>query len=250
MRRKFHICVPVYNAECWLPEALDSACNQTLQDIEIICVDDGSTDGSLAILKSYAEKDPRITILENDCNRGTHHSRLRAIRASRGDYILWLDADDELLLPIAELALEKANSSRADVVVFRARHGQQTSSHPVAIERKTQSGAHFLELAADRAVSWTLWDKLWRGNMRREVAEELWPSAQSHHLVKAEDLLLFWFAARRCDSYAVLPQPGYHYIHNRGQEVQRRHNPAFQRKFVRDVCAVHGKIFAEAEEWK
>ncbi|MDR0678737.1 MAG: glycosyltransferase, partial [Puniceicoccales bacterium] len=71
------ICIPVYNVEPWLPAALDSACNQTLKDIEIICVDDGSTDGSLAILKSYAQKYPRIKVLENGQNRGLLFTRIR-----------------------------------------------------------------------------------------------------------------------------------------------------------------------------
>ncbi|MDR0340506.1 MAG: glycosyltransferase, partial [Puniceicoccales bacterium] len=82
---KVSICIPVYNVEPWLPAALDSACNQTLKDIEIICVDDGSTDGSLAILKSYAEKDRRIKVLENGTNRGTLYARIRAALATDGD---------------------------------------------------------------------------------------------------------------------------------------------------------------------
>jgi cellulose synthase/poly-beta-1,6-N-acetylglucosamine synthase-like glycosyltransferase len=62
---KVSICIPVYNVEPYLAAALNSALGQTLEDIEVICVDDGSTDGSLAILKSYAAKDPRLHVVEN-----------------------------------------------------------------------------------------------------------------------------------------------------------------------------------------
>lgn len=249
---KVSICIPVYNAEPWLPAALDSACTQTLKDIEIICVDDGSTDGSLAILKSYAARDPRIAIFENDCNRGTHYSRLRAIRASQGDHILWLDADDELFPTIAELAFEKAKSSQADVVLFRTQYARRIGSQRTVpkVLPEGGSGAYFLELAAEGAVSWNLWDKLWRGSMLREIAEEFWLFAQSHHLSKTEDLLLFWFAMRRCGSFAALPQLGYRYVASRGQAARRWGDPAFWRRYVQDVCAVHAKIFAEAEEGK
>jgi glycosyltransferase involved in cell wall biosynthesis len=94
--------MPVYDGEPYLAAALDSALTQTLQNIEVICVDDGSTDGSLAILRSYAAKYPRITVLENGINRGTHYSRMRAILAAKGDFILWLDSDDELYPDVAE----------------------------------------------------------------------------------------------------------------------------------------------------
>jgi glycosyltransferase involved in cell wall biosynthesis len=115
---KVSICIPVYNVEPWLPAALNSACNQTLKDIEIICVDDGSTDGSLAILKSYAEKDPRIKILENEKNRGLLFTRIRSLLASSGEYILCLDSDDELFPNIAEKALASAKRTGADIVFF------------------------------------------------------------------------------------------------------------------------------------
>ena len=96
------ICIPVYNTERYLASSLDSALNQTLKNIEIICVDDGSTDSSLAILKSYEAKYPQIVVvLENGSNRGTYYSRLRAILAAKGEYILCLDSDDRLLLKTA-----------------------------------------------------------------------------------------------------------------------------------------------------
>ncbi len=90
---KVSIIVPVYNAEKYLKDALDSLVNQTLKDIEIICVNDGSTDNSLEILKSYAQKDERVKII-SQANRGQSSARNAGLKIAKGEYIGFLDADD------------------------------------------------------------------------------------------------------------------------------------------------------------
>ena len=90
---KISVVVPVYNAEEYLKESLDSIVNQTLKDIEIICVNDGSTDSSLQILQQYAAKDNRITILSQPNSR-LGATRNAGITVAKGKYITFLDADD------------------------------------------------------------------------------------------------------------------------------------------------------------
>ncbi|MDR2664257.1 MAG: glycosyltransferase [Puniceicoccales bacterium] len=167
---KVSICIPTYSAEPWLPAALDSACGQTLGDIEIVCVDDGSRDGSLAILKSYAAKDPRIRVLENGTNRGTHYSRIRAILAAEGEFILWLDSDDELFPDIAEKAFAKAEAMGADIVLYGAefygRMGKRIQSpwHRMRLpetEGRLDSDG-LIDQVIEGNISPTCWDKLWR----------------------------------------------------------------------------------------
>ena len=95
---KISVVMPVLNGEKYLAEAIESILNQTYQDFELIIVDDGSTDQTPEILRSYAQKDPRIQILTNPINRGIGYSRNRGIALSRGEYIANMDADD-LCLP-------------------------------------------------------------------------------------------------------------------------------------------------------
>ena len=90
---KVSIIIPVYNTEKYLRECLDSVVNQTLKDIEIICVDDGSTDGSLTILREYAEEDHRFKVLIQD-NSGSGPARTLGIREAHGDFLAFMDADD------------------------------------------------------------------------------------------------------------------------------------------------------------
>ena len=94
-RIKVSIIIPVYNAAKFLPECLDSCLNQTLKEIEVICVDDGSTDNSLEILNAYAQKDNRIKVLTQP-NQRQSIARNTAMEVAMGQYIQFVDADDYL----------------------------------------------------------------------------------------------------------------------------------------------------------
>ena len=87
------VIIPVYNTEPWLEECLESACGQTLKNIEILCINDGSTDGSLAVLRKFAERDERIVVINQE-NRGVAHARNVGLNRAKGKYIYFLDSDD------------------------------------------------------------------------------------------------------------------------------------------------------------
>lgn len=90
---KVSVIIPVYNTEEYLRECLDSVINQTLKEIEIICVDDGSSDSSLEILKEYAKKDNRIVVISRE-NKGVGYSRNEGIKIAKGEFIAFMDPDD------------------------------------------------------------------------------------------------------------------------------------------------------------
>lgn len=87
------LLIPIYNVESYLAECLDSALAQTFTDIEIICIDDGSTDSSPEILARYAAKDPRIRVITK-ANSGYGDSMNQGLAAARGTYIAILESDD------------------------------------------------------------------------------------------------------------------------------------------------------------
>ena len=115
---KISVIMPVFNVEKHLDECLDSITGQTLRDIEIICVDDGSTDSSLQILKEHAERDGRIRVIESE-NRGCGHARRLALREAGGKYVLMSDSDDKYTYPEAFADLyEAAESRKVDIVIM------------------------------------------------------------------------------------------------------------------------------------
>ena len=93
MAPKISVIVPVYNTEKYLPECLDSILSQTLTDIEIIAINDGSPDNSIDVLKEYASKDDRLKIIDKE-NEGVGKARNDGIRAAEGEFIAFMDSDD------------------------------------------------------------------------------------------------------------------------------------------------------------
>lgn len=88
------VIIPVYNVEKWLRECLDSVCGQSLRNIEIICINDGSSDRSLDIMKEYAARDDRICIIDKQ-NEGVGAARNDGIRVARGEFVAFMDPDDK-----------------------------------------------------------------------------------------------------------------------------------------------------------
>lgn len=114
---KVTIIVPVFNVENYLRQALDSLINQTLSDIEIICVNDGSTDNSLSILEEYAASDSRFKIINQE-NQGQGTARNNAIKYANGEYLAFVDPDDWVELNAFEKMYNKAKKFNADLIEF------------------------------------------------------------------------------------------------------------------------------------
>lgn len=119
MNPQVSVILPVYNVEKYLEQCLDSIVEQTLSDIEIICVDDGSTDNSIKILERYAERDNRIKIIAQK-NMGAGAARNTGLEASCGKNVLFLDSDDFFELDMLEQAVKKIEEYQADFVVFKS----------------------------------------------------------------------------------------------------------------------------------
>lgn len=110
------IIIPVYNTENYLPDCLLSCCRQTLSDIEILCIDDKSTDNSAEILKNYAQVDGRIKIISHEKNFGLASTRNTGIINATGEYSIFLDSDDMMPPSALENLYQKAKETKADLI--------------------------------------------------------------------------------------------------------------------------------------
>lgn len=113
---KVSVIIPVHNTEKYLTKCLESVYNQTLTDIEIICINDCSTDNSLGILQEYAENDRRIKLIDFKENKGAAAARNAGIDAAAGEYIGFVDSDDFIGLDFYEKLYKKAVETNSDVV--------------------------------------------------------------------------------------------------------------------------------------
>ena len=113
---KVSVIMPVYNARDFIANAIDSVLSQTLKEIELICVDDGSTDGSLDILREYQANDDRIRIV-TETNAGPAIARNNGIRRARGEYLAFLDADDFFENTLLEELYNAAEADNLDIAI-------------------------------------------------------------------------------------------------------------------------------------
>jgi glycosyltransferase involved in cell wall biosynthesis len=116
---KISVIIPVYNSEKYLENALDSVLNQTFQDFEILCIDDGSQDSSAKIIKNYSQKDKRVQYFYQK-NQGPGPARNKGIKKAKGDFISFLDSDDYLEKDALRRTYDIAMKKNLDLVLFNA----------------------------------------------------------------------------------------------------------------------------------
>ncbi|MDR3243909.1 MAG: glycosyltransferase [Elusimicrobiota bacterium] len=127
---KLSVVIPIYNAQKYIGQCLDSIINQPFKDIEIICINDGSTDNTLSILKEYASKDSRIIII-NQTNQGAGSARNKGIESAKGEYIHFMDADDYLADNAYEELYKKAQENDLDIIKCKAYAIDEQTQKPI-----------------------------------------------------------------------------------------------------------------------
>ena len=115
---RISVIIPVYNVENYLNECLDSVLNQTFEDFEVICINDGSTDSSLDILRTYEKMDSRVRIISQE-NKGAGASRNIALKKACGEYVYFMDSDDYLKLTAFEELMERYYDKNPDFIMFK-----------------------------------------------------------------------------------------------------------------------------------
>lgn len=165
---KVSAIVPVYNTEKYLDDCLNSIENQTLKDIEIICINDGSTDTSLEILESHAAKDDRIKIINQE-NQGVSVARNTGIEAATGEYISFVDSDDLLVDFAYDKSYENVSRFGVDILEFGCMDffdgedfeipSYEHDYSKVSVRKRQKNQDPFETLKLGRGPTW---DKLWK----------------------------------------------------------------------------------------
>ena len=135
------IIMPLYNAEKFLKESIESIINQTYRDFELLCINDGSDDLTVSIINEYISIDSRIKLVNNEKRFGAAYSRNRGIEEAKGDYIIFLDGDDIFDEEMLELAYGKAVMNGADVVMFEYMH---VPSEKINVKRKIYHSSGYI----------------------------------------------------------------------------------------------------------
>lgn len=224
---KVSIIVPVYNTENYLTACLDSLISQTIRDIEIICVNDGSTDRSYSILQEYAKTDRRVTIVNKAKNEGTHMARKSGVQVSRGEFVMFVDADDYISPKACETAYNLIVGSDIDILQFgvavkSSANTQNDSWHKKSLDPTglTLCGTEILDNAyKKRTVSTALWGKIYSGALCKRACHCM----PDIHCFVGEDIFSFFFLAFYSKLYkGVRTEPLYWYRYGTGVSNQEQ----------------------------
>lgn len=174
---KVSVILPVYNVERYLKQCMNGILGQTLRELEVICIDDGSSDGSLAILREYEKSDSRVRVLTQK-NMGAAAARNKGLELARGEYLSFLDSDDFYEPDMLEKAYACARKEQTDIVIFRGNRYDDTLETYISMDYSIKSR----QLPGKNPFSWRdmpdyiftfavgwAWDKLY---LRKFVEEE------------------------------------------------------------------------------
>ena len=201
------VIIPVYNAEQYLEDCLQSVCAQTCRELEIIAVDDGSVDSSAAILGRWAEKDPRIRVIHKE-NGGVSSARNAGLRAARGELISFIDADDTLDPDMYEFLTGLMTEYDADIAHCAYRHivGEEVRLVHDTKQVYVQDREEALScLVGSRLFVGSLWNKLYR----RVVLEGI---SFDESLKINEDILYNYLAFKNAKRTVFADVAKYNYI--------------------------------------
>lgn len=208
METKISIIVPIYNAEKYLEKCLDSLKNQTFREIEVLMIDDGSTDSSPEICKGFAEKDPRFVHIRQD-NAGVSAARNKGLEAAHGEYIGFCDSDDFAEPDMYEDLYRLVTENGADVAVVSSVQSEDPPDRSLDGEAvQAFSGREAIRVMHHGEL---FQGQLWNKIVRRDVIGDL---RLDPSVAIFEDMLFLWDLFARCEKVVYQKLQRYHYIYN------------------------------------
>lgn len=240
---KFSIVCPVYNAEKFLPRAINSLLTQSYSNWELILIDDGSTDGSSQLCDSYSKSDKRINVI-HQTNQGQSKARLVGIGMCSGDYILFLDSDDYFDLTALESLTNELSENSANLVLFDAKKNcDGRFANVYSLELKefiTDKKEILFECFGKRTAGyfWTYCFKKETLGISREIQKRF------SEIKYSEDIyLIYQVIKHNVNSLLIFPEPLYVYVVNEGSIT---HNQTVAK--VKDRFNVFDDVYKDLSE--
>ena len=248
---KVSIIIPVYNVEKYISECLDSCINQTLQDIEIIIVDDCGSDKSIDIVKEYAKKDSRIKIIYNKQNQGPFVSRNNAAIKASGEYLLCLDSDDFLDLKACEIAYNATKDGYYDIVKFNAYNYDRNIADILgtALDNRSfeslEEYANYIYKQKD-CPRWSLWSIIVKRDIYLKAVEIV---DLKDKITMAEDALMSFVLWNLSNKFCHICDILYYYRQNENSTTKSSCNNVIE-KNIQDLIFVINKIKEISKKYK
>lgn len=214
------IIVPIYNAAMDMVPCLESIKHQRYQNLEVLLVNDGSSDASLEICRMYARLDPRVIIIDKE-NTGVSGTRNAAIERARGKYLQFVDSDDQLDPNATRLLVEAAEETQSDLVICNycsVMPDGKTTVHGFMQPYTRMDKAQFARCLMEEPASFyygVMWNKLYRADLVRAHTDV----RCSEEMTWSEDLYFNLTYIRYAERFFALTAPIYNYYDNPGSAV-------------------------------
>ena len=245
------VVVIAYNREQYIEECLDSILGQDIEK-EIICIDDASTDDTYAILSRYAKEHKEIKVYQNTVNKGTVWARYEGIKHCKGQYLLFIDADDKILPDSLPLLFKEAINKKVDVLEFCAQTDGSEEFQKALVRDSLHIQGDVLQAYKDHAISNQLWNKLFSQSVYKQVVKYGEPKNEYSNFSDVVYFLIhFLFYA---NSFSTSSTFGYFYYDNRGMtatisEIDRLKEYCGFGIVKRDLEDIYGKMPALTDRW-
>ena len=231
---KISVIVPIYNTEKYLVKCIESICNQTFRDIQIILVDDGSTDSSGSICDTYADLDERIMVIHN-CNQGVVQSRKVGLAVAKGEFIVFIDSDDYMDESAIQHMYESMQDSSSDIVVCGYIMDKDNSSQMIknnmkpgvydkSILESMYSKLIFDDSNMQPSIIQSMCGKLFKKNLLLETSEGI-----DERITLGEDASFVFPYLLACETICILDQCYYHYQIRNGSMCSKKDLFVFER---------------------
>ena len=249
MLDKISVIVPVFNAEEYLQQCLDSLVNQTYKNIEILCINDGSTDDSKSILERYAKEYNNITAI-NQKNKGVSAARNLGLEKATGDWIMFVDADDWVEINICEILLQEAQKEHVQIVMCTYSKEYRNRYEVVHAFDKSfvlRDGVRYVHRRIygpinEETASPAKLDVLvspWMQLFRRDTVEGVvFPDIRKYGTF--EDGLFQIDVYSKCSTFSYIDIPLYHYRKTNNQSITTHYKPELAKK--------HAALYRELEK--
>lgn len=221
---KVSVVIPAYNTERYIGRAIESSLAQTERDIELLIVDDASTDGTVDVVRSFS--DQRLKLMVNERNRGPGYTRNRAIREARGEWVALLDSDDWFAPERLERLLHVARTESADLVADDMHFIMDGANHPwtTLLTLGNERGGGIRHIDATKFVESNMPGRrcvrlgLTKPLIRRSILSRR-ESAYKEDVRYAQDFLLYLDCLMDGARFVVVPEPYYFYRRRQGSLV-------------------------------
>lgn len=244
------IIVPAFNDADRISSALDSCLRQTLAAIEVIVVDDASTDGTAEVVQRYIANDPRVRLIRQPHNGSAYQARRAGIIAAKSDYVLFLDGDDELIGQAAEVTFTKATATHADLVQFGIevvhRDGHTGGRFEARLQPRHDSLTGVEVLRGLFPIDGPAQGQVWKYLFRRQLLADAYALMPTDLVLpRVNDLPIAFLAAALATRYASVPDRLYRYHFGRGgsgQRVRDLETAAFYAGAIRSVDSIESAV--------